>query len=521
MRMAKEALKLPALVSSIRVEALALWLFSGMIGFTLPTRANPEPDKKTVTYEEFGATGDGATDDLPAIQKAHAHANKQGLPVKSKPGATYHLGTKALTAIIATDTDWGSSRFIIDDSGGVENSTRPLFEVRSLLAPIHLEIQSLVHNQAKLEVKPPSDCLVYVENRKRKLFIRRGLNQNDGSPQKEVFILRRDGSIEGGIDWDYEMVTRIEAQPIDEKTLILRGGIFTNIANRENDSGYWARNILISRSKTVVHGITHRITGEGDHGQPYQGFLHASRCAQVMFRECVIDARKTFSKIGNAGKSVAMGSYGYGADLVVDFRMKGCRMGNDIHDRTRWGVIGTNFMKDILLEDCELSRMDVHQGVSGSYIIRRTTLGHMGLNAIGRGKLIVEDSTLHGHNLIRFRDDYGSTWDGTVLIRNSRWLPPANGATLTMFDMSNGGTHDFGYPCTMPSVITIDGLYVDDSKSKGISFFGNPLGASTENRPFPYRLTQKIEIKNLKTASGLEPKVSSNPDLAEAVNVVK
>ena len=37
-----------------------------------------------------------------------------------------------------------------------------------------------------------------------------------------------------------------------------------------------------------------------------------------------------------------------------------------------------------------------------------------------------------GRSLIRFREDYGSTWDGTVLIRNSRWLPPGGGSTLTM-----------------------------------------------------------------------------------------
>ena len=474
-----------------------------------------------MTYEAFGAKGDGVTDDLPAIVKAHAHANKSGLPVKSNPGATYHLGTRALTAIIATDTDWGTSRFIIDDSNGVENHGKHLFEVRSLLAPIPLEIKSLKRGQIRLDVKPAADCLVYVENKKRKLFIRRGMNENDGSPQKEVFILRKDGSIEGGIDWDYEEVTRVEAQPIDEKTLTLRGGIFTNIANRGEQTDYWARNISMRRSKTVVHGITHRVTGEGDHGQPYSGFLEVNRCARIMFRDCVIDARKTYSKDAGEGKAVPMGSYGYSADLVVDFRMEGCRQGNDIHDRSRWGVTGTNFMKDILLEDCELSRMDVHQGVSGSYIIRRTTLGHMGLNAIGRGKLIVEDSTLHGRSLIRFREDYGSTWDGTVLIRNSRWLPPGNGSTLTMFDLSNDGMHDFGYPCSMPSVITFDGLTVEDAKFKGMVFFANPLGKSTDKRPFPYRLTERIEIKSLKTASGVEPRVSTDPVLLEDVKVIR
>src|SRR5581483_11365374 len=70
------------------------------------------PIDRPVSYEAFGAVGDGVADDLPAIVAAHAFANTHGLPVQTKPGATYNLGRRALTAIIATDTDWGTSRFI-------------------------------------------------------------------------------------------------------------------------------------------------------------------------------------------------------------------------------------------------------------------------------------------------------------------------------------------------------------------------------------------------------------------------
>ncbi len=481
-------------------------------------------EKEVVTYEAFGAAGDGKTDDLPAICKAHEHANRHGLRVRSNPKATYHLGRKALTAIIATDTDWGDSRFIIDDSQGVENSRKPLFEVRSLLTPVPLKIDRLKRGQTRIDIKPPADCLVYVENKHRRIFIRRGLNQNGGSVQKEVFILRRDGSIEGGIDWDYDTVTRVEATPIDEKTLFIRGGVFTNIANRmspDENPNYWARNIRIHRSRTVVDGVTHRVTGETDQGHPYTGFLSISQCAMVELRDCVIDGRKFHRKIGNAGKPVPMGTYGYNANLVADFRMIRCRM-DDIHDRSRWGVTGTNFMKDFLVEDCTLSRVDVHQGVSGSYIIRRSTIGHAGINAIGRGRLIVEDSTLHGRHLVYLRQDYGSTWDGEVLIKNSRWIPP--GGNAVMFGMNNDGRHDFGYPCSMPRVIRIDGLEIDDSKQpenhRGIVFFSDPLGASGKERPFPYRLTKRLEVRGLRTASGLPPRVCENEEVAEAIKVV-
>ena len=42
----------------------------------------------TVTYAEFGAVGDGKTDDFDAIIAAHNFANKMGLPVKAEKGAT-------------------------------------------------------------------------------------------------------------------------------------------------------------------------------------------------------------------------------------------------------------------------------------------------------------------------------------------------------------------------------------------------------------------------------------------------
>jgi len=518
--------KISSLFSSIATGWVVF--LATAVGALQAASGSPDAATSVVTYEAFGAVGDGVADDLQAICKAHEHANQNGQPVRSKPGATYYLGRQALTAIIATDTDWGTSKFIIDDRKGVDNYRSPLFEVRSLLKPVPLKIDRLTQGQARLDVRPPVDCLVYVENKNRKIFIRKGGNQNSGSNQQEVFILRRDGSIEGGIDWDYDVITRIIAQPIDPKTLTIRGGVFTSIAVQtrqlkkggEEDFGYWARNIKISRSNTVVDGVTHRITGEQDFGYPYSGFLSMSQCANIIVRNCLIDGRKVYQKIGNAGTTVPMGTYGYHASLVLNLQMIKCRMEN-ISDHSRWGVSATNFMKNFLVEDCVLSRVDVHQGISGSYIIRRSTIGHAGINAIGRGKLIVEDSTLHGGNIVSFRDDYGSTWDGEVLIRNCRWIPPAGKSV--MFNMKNDGTHDFGYACSMPSVIRIDGLIVDDAKHpkiyQGITFFANPIGNSKGKSPFPYRQTEKIEIRGLKTASGMPPQISSNSELTKAIKV--
>ena len=49
--------------------------------------------KKTwITYEDFGAVGDGVHDDMEAIVRAHDYANECGLPVRAKDSATYYIG---------------------------------------------------------------------------------------------------------------------------------------------------------------------------------------------------------------------------------------------------------------------------------------------------------------------------------------------------------------------------------------------------------------------------------------------
>lgn len=498
------------------------------VGAAIPSQAKV-PTDGPVIYEAFGAVGNGVADDLPAIVEAHAFANSHGLPVRSKPSATYHLGRRALTAIIATDTDWNTSRFVIDDTD-VENHRASLFAVRSLLEPVTLSVPRLTRDQRRLDVKPPRDCWVQVENRGRRIYIRRGLNQNNGTPQRDCFILRRDGTIEGAIDWKYDTITRVEALPIDDRPLVIKGGVFTTTANRmQQDKGYnyWARNISISRSNTTVVGLTHHVVGETDTGHPYNGFLAVNRCANVTLCDCVVTGHKTYTTIGAADKPVSMGTYDLSANDVVNFAMIGVRMDN-ICDPTRWGVIGTNFCKNLLLENCTLSRMDTHQGVSGTYIIRGCTLGHAGLNAIGRGTLTVENSTLNGRSLVTLRGDYGSTWEGTIVIRNSRWIPGCGRPVQPqLLNASNDGQHDFGYPCFMPREVTIDGLFIDDGNHpkdyQGPFLFADPdgPGAPAAGTPFPYQPTGQVTIRNLTTASGQELRVSPDAEFAKLVRVIK
>ena len=100
-----------------------------------------------VRYSVFGAVGDGKTDDIDAIAATHAFANEHGLMVKADEGATYYISGKVRTAVIQTDTGFGTAAFIIDDTE-VEDRTASVFLVSSSLQPF--DVEGLIDHQGKL-----------------------------------------------------------------------------------------------------------------------------------------------------------------------------------------------------------------------------------------------------------------------------------------------------------------------------------------------------------------------------------
>ncbi|HSM49709.1 MAG TPA: hypothetical protein VK872_17950, partial [Draconibacterium sp.] len=378
-----------------------------------------------VRYSNFGAKGDGKNDDIDAIAATHAFANQQGLSVKADDGATYYIGRKDRTAVIQTNTDFGKAAFIIDDTD-VENRNTHVFVVSSGLKSFNLEgISSLKRDQKKIDISLPGTCIVTVTNSNIKRYIRFGPNQNNGSSQTDIFIVDKNGNVNmnAPIIWDFDQITDITALPIDETTLTITGGLFTTIANRaESKYTYYSRGIAIRRSNVTVDGLEHRVTGEGDHGAPYGGFINVGDCSYVTVQNTILTGRKMYQTIGSAGVTVSMGSYDLSVNRALNVSFVNCSQTNDINDSRYWGILGSNFCKNLVYDGCTFSRFDAHMGVANA-TIRNSTLGHMGINAIGSGTFTVENSTIRGRTLINLRSDYGSTWQGEFIIRNCVFVP--------------------------------------------------------------------------------------------------
>ncbi|MGD1889606.1 MAG: hypothetical protein ACFB15_03235 [Cyclobacteriaceae bacterium] len=483
-----------------------------------------------IRYSDFGAKGNGKTDDIDAIASTHAVANQHGLAVKADEEATYYIGGKDRTAIIRTDTDFGMAEFIIDDTN-VENRNVSVFMVSSSQQPFHLEgVASLRRNQEKIDVSLPGTCIVTVTDSTVRRYIRYGLNQNNGSPQTDIFVVDKNGQVDtdAPIIWDFNQITEIMALPVDEKTLTITGGRFTTIANQaESRYTYYSRNIAIRRSNVLVDGLEHRISGEGEHGAPYGGFLNIRDCAYVTVQNTVLTGHKTYRTIGAAGKPVSMGSYDLSVNRALNVSFINCRQTNDIDDRTYWGILGSNYCKNLLYDNCTFSRFDAHMGVANA-TIRNSTLGHMGINAIGTGTLTIENSTIRGRSLVNLRSDYGSTWQGEFNIRDCTFVPhggrPGN---VSLISGSYSGQHDFGYTCYMPEKIIIENLHIDDSNPpenyQGPAIFTdfNPdMTDSSYQEKFPYVKTEKVILQNVTTESGMDVRLSDNLYMFNNVEVI-
>lgn len=504
--------KLPLIISCMFVAALAV-------------------AQDFVTYEAFGAIGDGRNDDQKAIVAAHAAANAKGLPVKAGADRTYYIGRGAQVAIIKTDVDFGTANFVIDDRA-LDNIRTPIFRVDPSARPFAVKgVATLSSGQTNIGVRLPGLCLVEAQNDKVRHYIRYGLNQNNGFAQKEIFLADATGSIDPRtpIIWDYPQVTRLTARPVDTRTLTIKGGHFTTIANQaESKYNYHARNITILRSNVRIEGIRHDITGEGDHGAPYNGFISVSSCANVMVTNCILTAHKTYTTIGSAGKPVRMGSYDLAANNAVNISYVNCRQTTDINDNRYWGLFGSNYCKNLLYDGCNFSRFDAHMGVANA-TIRNSSLGYMGINAIGFGTFLVENTTVRCANFFNLRSDYGSSWNGEFVVRNCTFVPGNGRAVVgTLVNGSSTDWHDFGYPCHMPRRIVVDGLKIDDShhpaKYAGPQVFNM---YSTKNttpdyvEKFPYHVTEEVVLKNVTTASGKELVLSPNKHMFRNVKVVR
>ncbi len=451
-----------------------------------------------VTYEQFGAIGDGDADDSEAIVKAHEYANENNLSVLANETAVYYIGGANRTAVIKTNTDWSTAQFVIDDTN-VEKIGAWVFNVAPSKSSYSItdKVSPLTMDATNIGTTLPEESLVVLTDSNVKRYIRKGANQNSGSNQSDVILVDKNGNIspDTPLIWDFNAVTGATVYPVDTETLTIKGGRFTTIANAApSEYTYYARGIQVRRSNTVIDGIYHDVIGEGKTGAPYSAFVSLSCCADVTVKNGTFTGHKKYATIGSAGTSVQMGTYDIGAATSVNAKFINCKQTNDITNGDYWGIAGTNYCKNLTYDGCAFSRFDAHQGVLNA-TIKNSVLGHHGIKLIGMGTALIENTTVVSSSFVDLRADYGSTWNGDLIIRNCKFYP--TGIENNIVNAENSEDHDFGYTCYMPQRIEIDGLFVH---SAGFNFLFSMVNSKHLTKfydaEYPVVAPKEITVRN-------------------------
>jgi len=331
-------------------------------------------DKKYVTYEEFGAVGDGVTEDFAAIYKAHEYANANGLSVKARDDAHYYIHDPRVDGVISqisvrTDVNWGKARFTIDDrdisvfkgSDTYDWHGKAIFNIEPdhpketvtdeeiLLAVVK---SGLKPGATKLPLKFDYPVMIIPYNTSHNVYRRRGYGGWAGSPMHEVIVLDKDGNIdpETPIMFNYESLDYIDVYRIDDKPITVEGGEFTTRSTNVNTvytnssgektfvGGYIFRGLNICRSNTLVKGVKHYITDEPTLRQQvdektgeiiliaacYRGFFSPTNANHITIKDCVLTGRRCYKRpVGGTG-----GTYDLSGNCVNKIVFDGCTQTN-------------------------------------------------------------------------------------------------------------------------------------------------------------------------------------------------
>ena len=337
------------------------------------SEANEMSEKEFVTYLEFGAKGDGKTNDFAAIKAAHDYANEHGIPVKIEGDNTYYIGDveidgKPEIAIIKTDVDWGNAKFIIDDNvfalDGINVHGKHymhIFEVQPETEPVKIVDREILDRiiaegfntkTKKINLGLGYPVMLFTNNPKQLVYRRKGYGGHSGYPMWEAVVLDKDGNIneETPIMFDYEYLENLDVFRIDDTPITIQNGTFTTLANNENtvlydENGkvrgirdlYFKRGISVKRSFTTVKNITHLVEGEippseqvkGVMGVGYYGFFTTTLTTNVTFEGCTMAARRCYSpSAAGVGRGGAQGTYDLHCDRTNKSVFKNCTQSN-------------------------------------------------------------------------------------------------------------------------------------------------------------------------------------------------
>ena len=497
-------------------------------------------DVRYVYYRDYGAVGDGVTDDSEAIRDAHTYANEGGHKVYASAGARYYIGKIEKTIYIKTDVDWLDAKFILDDMtiaplDKIPGSTATYRSVNvfTVSGDSSVTVPGLSEKIKEINAAGGLDAstftsfnlnfgrpmLLQVNNVNHMNYIRYGVNASDGAKQAEVVLVDENGNVDPTTPFmfDFEEITSIGCYPTDDEPITIEGGVFyTRPYYTDTPQAYnsYGRGIACGRSNVTFKNVQHYLENEGtydynnhdnstDYGCPYGGFYTVSLADNVVYDSCVTSAHIVYKGSNGAG----MGTYDIDPGKATNILYVNCTQTNENfnnltyshkgNSQNRWGVMGSSYCKNVTFLDSKLTRFDAHNGIHNASIIN-TEIKMIRID--GTGTFLMEGSTMYNNTFIGLREDYGGYWHGSIILKDNKII--TGNSSINLFT-NTWYNHDFGYPATYANNIIIDNLQIlksaDGTPSTAtVNLFGSGILSGATNAVKDYLpATTKVDGVNV------------------------
>ena len=481
----------------------------------------------SVDYKDFTKKIPLYYDDFFAIKSAHDCANNHNLPVVVSKGEydiyktsgeydTYETNpTDELISgkiTVKTNTNLGDSTFYIHDETGfldlAVGRNANIYQIpNDGCTPISniSQPETIGEGSTVPELATGNKKKTKIQNANKTVYRRYSINDDSGTfsnvdlgePARDAFKVDGDGKILDPIFWSYDSITSGEICRTNSDKLDFKNGTFYTIAETGKDRSaisdrYFGRGIEVTRSNTTLDNITHAYVSSrntpsesnlvSDTGYRYMGFYYLHDTTALALKNASVYALHSLGTstydlsisavTDSTFENVLMYDYaattnkGADSEKVAEYFSSNTNQMND----NRWGVIGSDYSKNLTFDNCVLNRIDAHRGVY-NLAINNSTIGKHAITLTGYGNLSVDNTTVrYGNQFLKLRDDYGSTWNGNVIINNSKIIPPSsnNSATAVYFKYNYntpyavsqgystenelGLIHNYGYDLSLPTI---------------------------------------------------------------------
>lgn len=488
-----------------------------------------------VCYNQFGAHGDGQTEDRNYLNNTHIFANEHGYKVLGYPESIYYVGRQFNSRIVVrTSCDWRGAHFIIDDRT-VATSSRGVW-LFAILGSDLLDLpagdfpSTLVKKQKYISsLSGYNNIYITFKDSNHKLY-REGINSSDTSYVQETVRVHQ-GYVLDNLNFDYPNgITAATYRVCDteaDNPIEIKNGIFTTYANTEDSYSYWARGIYVRRNNTKISNIVYKIEKEDDTlvSAPYRGFISIDNCVNTVIENCKLSAHKMYK---DTATTAWKGSYALNFSHACDVTCRDIIQLNSINDTTKWGVHTCNNCHNLYFYNCVLNRIDCHRYLD-TWEIKNCEIGHQSLKTgYGFGVMNIENTHVSSsRNFLELRGDYGSSFDGTINIKNCSLTVKNSDTTVQYYRIiatGNNGDFNYGYKCYFP-ILNIDGFMFDvenlssitdqtawceinQGNGQGISNFTLEYEDYASSSRYPYIHKGEWNLKNMKVKPGKEDNLS-------------